>query len=68
MTPTADEFIRRFLLHVLPKGFHRIRQNGLLVSGGCRTHVARVRTLLAVSPAAEPAEPAEPTEPRPACP
>jgi putative transposase len=32
MTLGADEFIRRFLLHVLPKGFHRIRHCGLLAS------------------------------------
>jgi hypothetical protein len=35
MTLAADEFIRRFLLHVLPKGFHRIRHYGLLASAGC---------------------------------
>jgi hypothetical protein len=34
MTLSADEFIRRFLLHVLPKGFHRIRHYGLLASAG----------------------------------
>ena len=33
MTLTAHEFIRRFLLHVLPDGFHRIRHDGLLASG-----------------------------------
>jgi hypothetical protein len=36
MTLSADEFIRRFLLHVLPKGFHRIRHYGLLASASCR--------------------------------
>lgn len=37
MTLEAGEFIRRFLLHVLPKGFHRIRQYGLLATGAtCR--------------------------------
>ena len=40
MTPSADEFIRRFLLHVLPIGFHRIRHYGLLASAGCQ-HRAR---------------------------
>ena len=40
MTLSADEFIRRFLLHVLPKGFHRIRHYGLLASAGCQ-HRAR---------------------------
>jgi hypothetical protein len=68
MTLTADEFIRRFLLHVLPKGFHRIRHYGLLASGGRRANVARARALLAVPPAATPAEPAEPPDPRPLCP
>ena len=48
MTLSADEFIRRFLLHVLPKGFHRIRHYGLLASGGRKTNVARARELLAV--------------------
>jgi hypothetical protein len=37
----ADEFIRRFLLHVLPKGFHRIRHYGLLASAGCKANIAR---------------------------
>jgi hypothetical protein len=32
MTLATDEFIRRFLIHVLPKGFHRIRHYGLLAS------------------------------------
>jgi hypothetical protein len=43
MTLGADEFIRRFLLHVLPRGFHRIRHNGLLASGGRRDNLARAR-------------------------
>ena len=68
MTLTADEFIRRFLLHVLPKGFHRIRHYGLLASAGRRANVARARALLAVPPVVEPAEPAELTEPQPPCP
>jgi hypothetical protein len=48
MTLPADEFIRRFLLHVLPKGFHRIRHYGLLASAGHKTNIARARELLAV--------------------
>jgi len=40
MTLSADEFIRRFLLHVLPKGFHRSRHYGLLASASCQ-HRAR---------------------------
>ncbi len=52
MTHSADEFIRRFLLHVLPKGFHRIRHYGLLASAGCKTNIARARQLTA-APMAE---------------
>jgi Putative transposase/Transposase zinc-binding domain len=47
MTLAAHEFIRRFLLHVLPSGFHRIRHYGLLASAGCKTNIARARELLA---------------------
>jgi hypothetical protein len=35
MTLAANEFIRRFLLHVLPDGFHRMRHYGFLANGGC---------------------------------
>ncbi len=48
MTLGADEFMRRFLMHVPPSGFHRIRHYGLLVNGGRRTHLARAREFLAV--------------------
>jgi hypothetical protein len=48
MTLAAHEFIRRFLLHVLPKGFHRIRHYGLLASAGCKANIARARELIAV--------------------
>jgi hypothetical protein len=51
MTLGADEFIRRFLLHVLPTGFHRIRHYGLLANAGRRQHLARARELLQVIPA-----------------
>jgi len=47
MMLSADEFIRRFLLHVLPKGFHRIRHYGLLASAGCKANIARARKLIA---------------------
>jgi len=47
MTLGADEFIRRFLLHVLPDGFHRIRHYGLFASGCRAANVARIRILLA---------------------
>jgi len=52
MTLAADEFMRRFLLHVLPSGFHRIRHYGLLANGGRREHLAQARELLHVVPAA----------------
>ncbi|MFA6164826.1 MAG: IS91 family transposase, partial [Methylobacter sp.] len=51
MTLNTDEFIRRFLLHVLPNGFHRIRHYGLLANGGRRKQLAQVRELLQVMPA-----------------
>jgi hypothetical protein len=54
MTLTTDEFIRRFLLHVLPSGFHRIRHYGLLANAGRRDHLAQVRELLKVAPTQEP--------------
>jgi len=58
ITLAPDEFIRRFLLHVLPKGFHRIRHYGLLASAACKASIARARKLIAAStPSAEtPAE------------
>jgi len=68
MTLSPDEFIRRFLLHVLPKGFHRIRHYGLLASAGRKANVALARQLLAVPAPAEPEEPAPPSDPRPPCP
>ena len=53
MTLAPDEFMRRFLLHVLPSGFHRIRHYGLLANVGRRANLACVRKLLAaLSPAA----------------
>jgi hypothetical protein len=63
-----EERAWRFLLHVLPKGFHRIRHYGLLASAGRKANVARARQLLAVPTVVEPAEPIELTEPRPPCP
>jgi hypothetical protein len=49
MTLATVEFIRRFLIHVLPSGFHRIRHYGLLASGTRADNIARARELLAVS-------------------
>jgi hypothetical protein len=46
MTLKADEFIRRFLLHVLPRGFQRLRQFGLLANRSRREKLALCRTLL----------------------
>ena len=46
MTLPTHEFIRRFLIHVLPAGFHRIRYYGLLASGKRAENVARARELL----------------------
>jgi hypothetical protein len=68
MTLAADEFIRRFLLHVLPRGFHRIRHYGLLASSNRKTSIALARRLLDV--ASEPDEPStnDPPDQRPPCP
>jgi hypothetical protein len=46
MTLATHEFIRRFLIHLLPTGFHRIRYYGLLASGKRAANVARARDLL----------------------
>lgn len=64
MTLEAHEFIRRFLLHVLPDGFHRIRHYGLFANGGRVENIAKARALLAdvpspVEPNAKPVEPVE---------
>ena len=77
MTLAPDEFIRRFLLHTLPKGFHRIRHYGLLASAGCNANIARARELIAAPvPSGDiPTEPNNPdqtasaaTDHRPPCP
>jgi len=74
MTLDAGEFIRRFLLHVLLKGFHRIRHYGLLASAGRKANTMRARTLLAApEPEADcggtdKAGTAAPTDRRPRCP
>jgi hypothetical protein len=56
MTLSPHEFIRRFLMHVLPKGFHRIRHYGLFASGSRVANVARARELLSAAPRAGQAE------------
>jgi len=50
MTLSPQEFMRRFLLHVLPGGFHRIRHYGLLANGNRRANLALARALLHVVP------------------
>jgi hypothetical protein len=76
MTLATDEFIRRFLIHVLPKSFHRIRYYGLFARPSCADNIARARELLAVpmpqdrnadADAANPNEPPTPSHPCPCC-
>jgi hypothetical protein len=58
------EFIRRFLTHVLPQGFHRIRHYGLFANGGRTENLARARELLGMpAPEAEDNHSADDTEP-----
>jgi hypothetical protein len=60
MRLATDEFIRRFLIHVLPDGFHRIRHYGLFASAQRKANIARVRSLLgAPQPMQEPPASAE---------
>jgi Putative transposase/Transposase zinc-binding domain len=73
MTLGAFEFIRRFLLHTLPDGFHRIRHYGFLANGHREAKLALCRELLAVPPTIEPAtkgtpEPKETTSAFDRCP
>ncbi len=58
MTLATGEFIRRFLLHVLPRGFHRIRHYGLFASAGRKANLAKARDLLAVPAPSAAKEPA----------
>ena len=76
MTLAINEFIRRFLIHVLPAGFHRIRYYGLLASSKRADNIARARKLLAVpmlpidaikAASAEANEPQTPKHPCPCC-
>lgn len=68
MTLAADEFIRRFLLHVLPKGFHCIRHYGLLAGATCKVHLNHVRQLLGAAPPVTADARVEPDDIRPPCP
>lgn len=54
----THEFIRRFLIHVLPDGFHRIRHYGLLASAARKANIAKIRTLLGEEAAAQDNAPA----------
>jgi hypothetical protein len=70
MTLATGEFIRRFLIHILPQGFHRIRHYGLFASATRADNIARARRLLDV-PAAQPeagdTNCAQTNEPCPCC-
>jgi hypothetical protein len=54
MTLEPEEFMRRFLLHVLPGGFHRIRHYGLIANNARKDNLALARELLQVAPVAMP--------------
>jgi hypothetical protein len=68
MTLATDEFIRRFLLHLLPRGFHRIRHYGFLAGGVRKLTLTRARDLLAAAPPPEDGPAAQPADVRPLCP
>jgi hypothetical protein len=68
MTLSTDEFIRRFLAHVLPRGFHRIRHYGLLASSSRKANLARARDLLEVAAPPNDAVLEEPVDLRLPCP
>jgi hypothetical protein len=68
MTLATDEFIRRFLIHVLPKGLHRIRHYGLFAKGACADNIARARELLAIAKhEAQPTTAVDPSKPNCPC-
>jgi hypothetical protein len=56
LTLTTEEFIRRFLLHVLPSGFHRIRYYGLFANAGRKDNLVRVRELLTSQKSGDPTD------------
>jgi hypothetical protein len=68
MILAADEFIRRFLLHVLPRGFHRIRHYGLLAGSARKVSLALARELLDVAAPPDPGDLDEPEDFRRPCP
>ena len=68
MTLETNEFIRRFLIHVLPKGLHRIRHYGLFAKNACADNIVRARELLAAAkPEAAPTSTAADSG-KPSCP
>ena len=68
MTIAANEFIRRFLLHVLPRGFHRIRHYGLLAGSARKANIACARGLLNATPPPDQTTAEDPSDVRPPCP
>jgi hypothetical protein len=56
MTLDAHEFMRRFLLHVLPGGFHRIRHYGLLANAERKENLSKIRALLQAAPVVTPSD------------
>jgi hypothetical protein len=68
MTLATHEFIRRFLLHVLPRGFHRIRHYGLLAGSARKASLTLARELLNVAAPPDDDTPDEPDDFRPSCP
>jgi hypothetical protein len=65
MTLDAGEFIRRFLIHVLPSGFHRIRHYGLFASAARARNIARIRALLTTPTTAADCAPPSPAREKP---
>ncbi|SEK01048.1 Putative transposase [Sphingobium sp. AP50] len=68
MTLATEDFIRRFLIHDLPSGFHRIRHHGLLASSTHKDAIALARRLLGVAVLVEAPEPDELPDHSPPCP
>jgi hypothetical protein len=68
MTLAVPEFIRRFLIHVLPSRFHRIRRYGLFAGNACARNIARARQLIAAATRPPPNDDADPPNPSLPCP
>jgi hypothetical protein len=64
---TAHEFIARFLTHVLPEGFHKIRHYGFLANGRCKAMVSKIRAQKAPGGCEPPSAPNVPGHPCPRC-